>query len=130
MNDRNRQRWLPVLVVCASTCLSAQAASDSPAFPTGAYVSGKIAMKFDPQGHVRVTEGTKVLVDGEFSVKADEIRLTDRSGPWACLTAGQETGTYRWQYAGEKLTLSRIDDRCEGRVGDLTAQPWKRVPAG
>lgn len=87
-------------------------------------------MKFDAQGHVRVTEGAKVLVEGEFSAKAGEIQFTDKSGPMACLTAGQETGTYRWQYADEKLTLSKIDDRCEGRVSDLTAQPWKRTPAG
>lgn len=130
MNDRNHLPWLAALVVCASTCLPARAASDLPAFPTGAYVSGKIAMKVDPQGHVRVTEGMKVLVDGEFSVKADEIRLTDKSGPMACLTKGQETGVYRWHYTGGKLTLSKIEDRCEGRVGDLTAQPWTPAPAG
>ena len=96
------------------------------AFPTGKYLAGQFAVEFNEKGQVRFTQGDSVLVEGEFSAKTDTISLTDRSGPMACLDAGQETGTYRWKIEGGALTFTKVDDRCDGRSQDLTAQAWRR----
>ena len=94
-------------------------------FPVGDYAAGEIVMHFDASGHVRLTQGKQVLVDGDFTVDGNNIRLTDKSGPMAC-AKGEETGVYRWTLDHDALTLAKIDDKCEGRSGDIVAQPWKR----
>ena len=83
-------------------------------------------MQFGNDGNLRVTSANRLLVVGTYSVHADEVRFTDRSGPMACSAKREETGVYRWKASGDTLVLSKIDDRCAGRLQDLTARPWKK----
>ncbi len=97
----------------------------APTFPTGKYTAGEISIQFDDHGHVKVSEGDHTLVDGRFVANADQIKLTDESGPMAC-PKDEATGSYRWKYEGEALSFSSLDDRCDGRSGDLSGRIWKK----
>ncbi len=112
------------LMICAVVGTSlAFAAAD---FPLGAYAFNEYTIVFADKGQFRVSKGEAVMVEGEYTLKGDQLQLTDKKGPIACTKAGQESGTYRWQYEGEVLTLSKVEDNCQGRAAALTAQPWKR----
>jgi len=111
-------------VTLASAIVSSSVSGAEAVFPAGEYRAGKIAITFDASGHVRLTGDSGPLVDGEFTASGNQIRLTDRSGPMACPSA--QTGVYRWSLVRDALTFSKVDDPCDGRSGDLTAQHWKR----
>lgn len=40
------------------------------------------------KGQFRVSKGEEVLVEGEYTVKGDQLQLTDKRGPIACTAAG------------------------------------------
>jgi hypothetical protein len=112
------------VIICMSTITMAVAVA-APTFPTGKYKAGEISIQFDDHGHLKVSEGDRTLVDGRFVANADQIKLTDESGPMAC-SEDEATGSYRWKYEGEALSFSNLDDRCDGRSGDLSGRPWKK----
>lgn len=97
-------------------------------FPAGDYTQGDLTLHFGNDGKFTVSQ-TKggVVVEGAYASTADEVKLTDKSGPWACLTKGTETGSYGWTVAKEALTLTRRDDRCDERANTLLAGPWQRA---
>jgi hypothetical protein len=97
----------------------------APTFPTGKYKAGEISIQFDAHGNVKLSQGDRALVDGHYMANGDQIKLTDKSGPMAC-SKGEETGTYRWKHEGDTLTFSKLEDRCDGRSGDLVGRGWKR----
>ncbi len=67
------------------------------------------------------------MVEGRFTVKHDQIIMTDEKGPAACFSIpGAATGTYRWSVAGRQLKLTTIADKCTGRSVVLTARPLSR----
>lgn len=116
--------WALTLMTCAAVGASlAFAAAD---FPLGAYAIEEYAIVFADKGQFRVSKGENVMVEGEYTVKGDQLQLTDKRGPIACTGADKETGTYGWKYEGEVLTLSKVEDKCEGRSAAMTAKPWKR----
>jgi hypothetical protein len=120
---------LPPRVVCAvfiASMLGIPLASAAPEFPAGKYQAGEVSMQFDGRGHFKVSKGGQAVVDGEYTARADQIKLTDKSGAWACSSKGEETGSYLWKYEGDTLTFSKVEDRCEGRAGDLPQHGWKR----
>ena len=113
-----------VLVICAVVGASiAFAAAD---FPLGSYTVEGYAIVFADKGKFSVNKGDEVLVEGEYTVKGDQLQLTDKRGLIACTGEGQETGTYGWKYEGDVLTLSKLEDKCEGRSAAMTSRPWKR----
>ena len=121
--QRSKRSIHSLLAVITTTTASLVFAASS--FPVGDYSAGQIRLRFDASGHVRVTQGEQVLVDGAFTAQADRITLTDKSGPMAC-EKGQETGVYRWKLEQDVMSFIKVDDRCDGRSGDLVAQAWKR----
>jgi hypothetical protein len=52
-------------------------------------------------------------------------QLTDVSGKMACAKK-TATGKYKWSYADNAITFTKVDDDCSDRSGDLIAQPWKK----
>ena len=114
-----------ILVTCAAVgaSIAFAAAAD---FPLGSYAVEGYAIVFADEGKFRVSKGDEVLVEGEYTVKGDRLQLTDKRGVIACTGDGQETGTYGWKYEGDVLTLSNVEDKCEGRSAAMTARPWKR----
>jgi len=98
----------------------------APNFPQGAYASGEYTIVFADKGQFRVSAGEEVVVEGEYTVKGEQLTLTDKQGRLACKGEGMATATYGWKYEGEALTLSKVEDKCTGRSAGLTAGPWKR----
>ena len=115
-------------VVAVVTNLSAGSASTFSAadFPQGTYESAEYKIVFADKGQFRVSEGEELVVEGEYTVKGDQLTLTDKRGRLACTGEGVETGTYAWKYEGDVLTLRKLEDKCPGRSAGLTAGPWKR----
>jgi hypothetical protein len=95
-------------------------------FPKGTYASSEYTIVFADKGQFRVSTGDELVVEGEYTVKGEQLILTDKTGRLACTGEGIETGTYTWKYEGEMLTLSKVKDECPGRSAGLTAGPWKR----
>ena len=83
-------------------------------------------MSFDDKGQFRVKQGDTLEVMGHYSAKASELKLTDAEGPWACIKAGEQTGTYTWKYENAVLTLIKVTDKCEDRVKSLVGLAWHR----
>lgn len=114
----------PLLIVSALSLPLAAVAAD---FPAGAYVAHKsITLTFDAQGQFHVNDGKGTKVSGRYTVKGDQLELTDTGGLWACTKSGEQSGTYTWKYAGSVLTLTKVTDPCQDRVGTLAAVSWKR----
>jgi hypothetical protein len=113
------------LLLAMTVAVAASPVFADTGFPGGDYAAGQIVLHFEPSGHMRLTKADQVLVAGDYTVQADRISLTDRSGPMAC-EKGQETGVYHWKLEHDALTLTKVDDACDGRSGDLAAQTWKR----
>jgi hypothetical protein len=95
-------------------------------FPLGTFASGEYTIVFADKGEYRVSSGEKLVVEGEYKVKGEELILTDKRGELACAGEDMATATYRWKYEGEMLTLTKVEDKCSGRSAGLTAGPWKR----
>jgi len=127
MYERTRGAALgvPALAVCSILAISPALAAD---FPPGTYgvKQAPYTLSFDAQGQFHVQQGTTLQVSGTYSVKAGEVHLTDKSGPWACTKAGEETGTYSWKYENGALTFSKVADKCEDRVKSLVNLSWER----
>ena len=113
------------LAMCAA--LATVPASPANGFPTGTYSAQGLAATatFDGNGKLHISKGGVMEVDGDYTVKGDQIQLTDKSGPWACTKAGEQTGIYRWTYANGTLAFSKVMDQCEGRAASLTKYTWK-----
>ena len=95
-------------------------------FPQGTYTSGEYTIVFADKGQFRVSTGEELVVEGEYTVKGEQLILTDKRGRLACNGEGMETATYAWKFERETLTLSKVEDKCSGRSAGLTAGPWKR----
>src|SRR4030095_320482 len=108
------------LFVCGTTARAAD-------FKTGTYSSTAGGVKYsitfhDNKKHT-VTRGGEVVVEGSYKVTGDELELTDEKGPIAC-QGDQKTGKYKWKIEEKKLTLSKVEDGCEGRASALSGQAW------
>ncbi|SRR5579883_1380814 len=113
-----------VLALPAATAFAA----DSPAFPQGTYGAqgAPYTVSFEEQGQFHVNKEGKLEVSGTYSVKADELKLTDSAGPWACTQAGEQSGTYKWKFENAVLTLIKVSDKCADRVNSLVSFEWKQ----
>jgi hypothetical protein len=111
---------LVLSVVGASTVAAAD-------FPVGSYTLADFTLTFGDKGVFRVMKGEQLGVEGEYSVTGEQIKLTDKQGPFACAN-GQETATYTWKLEGDTLTLTKVSDPCDGRAQAISGQGWKRKP--
>jgi hypothetical protein len=113
------------LLVSLTTCSALVAlplfAAD---FPAGTYAMSGITLSFDGNGHFRGSQKGEVKVEGDYAVSGDQLKVTDKSGAWACPAA--QVGTYRWKSDGDTLTFSKVSDVCKDRVGSLTPHAWKK----
>ncbi len=90
-------------------------------FPTGKYAVGEFTISFSSDGTTTVRRQEQVVVEGVYSATKDEITITDKRGPMACIDAGP--GKFQWKFDGKALTLKTIEDPCGGRASALTSQP-------
>jgi hypothetical protein len=116
---------IAIALLCGAT--SPRAAAPAAPFPVADYGAGGHTLSFDGNGIFRLLNDADhaVLVEGSYAIAGGEIRLTDRSGPYAC-TGEKARATYRWSVSGGALVLAKIADPCDERSGDLTAAHWMR----
>jgi len=107
------------LTVCSGLAAAAE-------FPAGTFTAGAFTITFDGAGKFRLNQGDVMEAEGGYSTKGSQIQLSDKSGPWACTKAGEQSGSYDWKYENGTLAFSKVADKCDGRSQDLTAQPWKK----
>ena len=108
----------------ATLALSSALAAD---FPRGTF-EGKelpLTLSFDNKGHFSVHQGATLGVTGTYSVKADQLSVTDAQGPWACTNPGQQTGIYGWKFENGALLLSKLSDYCGDRAKTLASVTWQ-----
>jgi hypothetical protein len=114
----------PALALGTTLVLSPAFAAD---FPTGTF-EGKelpITVSFDNKGHFSVRQGATLGVTGTYSTKANQISVTDATGPWACTIPGQQTGIYGWTFENGTLLLSKLADQCGDRARTLASITWQ-----
>jgi hypothetical protein len=90
---------------------------------SGTYMAGDFTLSFDG-GHFRGSQKNQVMVEGDYRVKGHQVEFTDKSGPWAC--PATQVGKYLMESKGKTLTLKKVADVCEGRIGSLTPQVWTK----
>ena len=112
------------IAICSALAAGSALAAD---FPVGTYTDSEVTLVFDGTGHFRGSEKNVVKVEGDYTVDGDQLQITDKSGPWACTKATEQTGTYRWKAEGNALTFSKVADACKDRVGSLTPRAWKKA---
>jgi hypothetical protein len=95
--------------------------------PVGSYANASVTLTFDDKARFRVNDGKAVQVTGHYTVKGNQLELTDEKGPWACTKAEERTGTYTWKYDNSVLTLAKVADLCGERAVGLTAGDWKKT---
>jgi hypothetical protein len=113
---------LTLAVCCGFAAAPAFAAAE---FPAGTFTAGAFTITFGA-GKFRLNQGDVMEVEGGYSAKGSQIQLIDKSGPWACTKAGEQTGTYDWKYENGTLAFSKVADKCDDRSQSLTGQPWKK----
>jgi hypothetical protein len=111
------------LAVCSVIVISMAFAAD---FPVGRYEAKGLILTFDDKGQFQVSSGSTPEVSGNYAVQGSRIELTDIKGPWACTSAGQQTGTYTWKLDSAVLNFTKVADSCEDRSGTLAPVGWKR----
>src|SRR4030095_7667077 len=87
-------------------------------FKTGTYSAKSSTDKWSInfRGHNKLTRSRngEMVVEGTYKVTKDELEVTDEKGPMAC-EGEQKTGKYKWKLEEKKLTLTKVEDLCEGR---------------
>jgi hypothetical protein len=97
-------------------------------FPTGVFSAKGLTttITFGDKGQVQVNKGGVLEVEGAYTINGDQIQVTDKSGPWACTKAGQETGAYHWKYDKGVLAFTKVADACKARSAGLAKYEWKK----
>lgn len=116
----------PQLGTYSVTITAEEIPSSIPAEARG-NIAGQWGMTFAAENQYRISKDGNVLVEGRFASTKEQLTLTDEKGPLACSPqSGLETGTYKWSYEEKKLTLTAVEDGCEGRRFILTLHPWRK----
>jgi hypothetical protein len=125
------RKWLVAILLALG--LVAGVATASSAALRGTYrttITGKPAalngawqLKFLPGGELRVIRNAKLVVVGKAVVTGNRVKVTDRSGPYACSSA-EGAGVYTYKLAGTRLTFRPVADKCVGRKLILTTKPF------
>jgi hypothetical protein len=66
----------------------------------------------------------EVVAEGPWVGTPTRLVTRDVAGSLACVGPGFEQGVYGWSLDNGELTLTVVQDRCDGRVFVLTAKPW------
>lgn len=83
-------------------------------------------LSLDKTGHVTVKKQGRAVVEGIFlATKTELIVFTDQKGPLAC-KGEEKTGKYKWKLEGKKLSFTKVEDDCQGRIKAMTASAWVR----
>ena len=116
------------LAVFAAVLLAASLSFAGEGFPRGTYDNEGYTLTFDASGHFHYLLGSRLLLDGEYRAKGNDISLTDQRGVDACKGKGQQTGHYRWAFDGQYLSFAKVQDSCNERIRGVAGR-WRLQPA-
>lgn len=91
-------------------------------------LAGNWSMRLNADGTMVVDAPASyggVLSAALFGATADRFRTSVFEQD---LCSGQGVGIYVWSLSGGTLTLTPVDDSCEGRVAVLSSSTWQQVP--
>lgn len=125
------KRSLPVLLALGFLAGVATASSSSLSGTYKATIAGKPAalngkwqLRFRPRGVVHlVRNGHLVVVGNATRIGPHRLKLSDRSGSYAC-SAAEGNGVYTYRVVGKRLTFTLVADKCVGRKLVLTTKPF------
>jgi hypothetical protein len=85
----------------------------------GGQLNGTWTIKFKSGGYT-VTDNSKVVLHGNYSITGNKITLKDNSGPDKC----SGTGVYNFKLKGKTLTFTKVSDTasCVGRATVLSGK--------
>jgi hypothetical protein len=87
-------------------------------------LNGKWRLEFLPRGLVHVVRNGKLVVVGTaIRVGTRRLKVSDRSGSYAC-SAAEGHGVYAYRVAGRRLTFRAVADKCIGRKLVFTTKPF------
>jgi hypothetical protein len=131
-------------VVAPEVSVSTAVASAAPSFPNATYavtllpedfppffppeivelLTGDWELDFtDPRVSVARLNG-EVVVESRYTSNPARLVLRDLGGNLACVEPGTAQGVYGWSLDDGELSLTVVQDRCDGRPFVLTAKPW------
>jgi hypothetical protein len=73
-------------------------------------------------GYSLITKDGKFREEGDYTLTQDQMVFAMTEGKYPC--GGK--GTYQWASDGKALTLTAVEDGCEGRSTLLTMHPWSQ----
>ena len=86
-----------------------------------------LALGVHPACAIAAYKDGELVVKGTYSVVEDQLTFNDEEGLLAC-RAGQARGLYKWALDDDTLSLTPIEDQCDGRKVILAAHPFARLP--
>ena len=115
---KNLFHILIILVFCLPVSLSAQSIignwkAEVPG-PDGNTVVFEVSMKADGTYTVDFGADGSAEINGKYEIDGKQMTIQDTGGEQAC-TGGK--GVYNVENSGDKLTMTRVSDSCEGRGG-------------
>ena len=125
------KRFLPVLLALSFLAGVATASSFALSGTYRATIAGKPAalngkwqIQFRPRGVVHlVRNGHLVVVGRATRIGTHRLKLSDRSGSYAC-SAAEGNGVYTYRVVARRLTFTLVADKCVGRKLVLTTKPF------
>jgi hypothetical protein len=113
--------FLITLLVCGTA-----AAADEFTPATYSATAGTVewTLQYHEGGRVTVSRNGEVVIEGKYKVAGDALEVVDEKGSMACPAA--QTGKYTWKLEEKKLTLTKVEDECEGRSSAFTRLSWTR----
>jgi hypothetical protein len=78
-------------------------------------------------GAFAVSKDGHVVSEGEYEITSDQLVVSDEMGKMACIDPPDiATGTYHYEYNGNGLKLTTVQDHYGGRNLVLTLHPLTR----
>ena len=118
-----------VLVLVVASCAS----ESEPSLTPGTYIStitredttsyafiGEWELTLTEENGYTVSKDGQVDERGTYALTQDQIVFDQTEAKFAC---GGD-GTYQWASDGKTLTLTTVEDQCEGRPFTFTTHPW------
>ncbi len=88
-------------------------------------VNDSITLHIRPDSSfVTLTNGA-VVVRSHCKISGDTLSLDDYDGQFMCPNA---VGKYKVNKTGSMMSLTLIDDACDGRQQSLMGSKWRKVP--
>ena len=92
--------------------------------PTLPEMVGPWEITFAQEGKYSVRRNGLLLIQGEYSVQGDTLRIFNETGVAAC--TGQPPASYHWELTQDSLFLVKALETCPGREIILTTHPLVR----